>query len=203
MKSLLTFLVSCLLTLTVAQPVTIQQEQRDSITSRVPSVDSIEVCIPFSAGWNMVSNPVLRGPGTDSIWQVFCLPQGSCFSYRFSYGSGYVQSCIAENGRGFWIKRQTPTTCCITGEAIAQDTIPVSPQWNLIGTISYPVPASSVYSIPPNIIVSSFFGYSSGYVRADTLWPGLGYWVRTTQAGLLVLSSGSQLGSLPPSAGTR
>ncbi len=190
-KSLLTFLVACLSTLAVAQPAITQQEKHSPTTSRNPFVDSIVVCAPRSYGWNMVSNPVLRAPGTDSVWQVLCDARRWCFPF-WPPGGGWAQSCIAQNGRGFWVKVLPPgsTACCIVGDAIAQDSIPVTNGWNLIGTISYPVAASSVYSIPSNIIVSGFFGFSSGYVRVDTLRPGLAYWVKSQQAGRLVLSSG-------------
>jgi hypothetical protein len=146
--------------------------------------DSIVVCVPYSSGWNIVSNPVLRAPDTDSIWQVFC-GQGSCF-YRW----GYPQ-CTAPNGMGLWLKVVNhPSVCCIDGEAIAQDTIPVTAAWNLIGTISYPVAVSSIQSIPPNLVISRVFQFSGRYVQADTLRPGFGYWVKSSGAGQLVLSSG-------------
>jgi hypothetical protein len=183
MKLSLALSLVCLSTLTVAQPAAPQQEQRDPITSRVPPVDSIEVCVPYSAGWNMVSNPVLRVPGTDSIWQVFCgirwcIPRG-----------GYLFECRAWNGMGFWLRMPgpAPSVCCITGGDIAQDSIPVVTLWNLIGTISYPVAVSSIYSIPPNLIASRFFGFSSSYVAVDTLRPGFGYWVKMMGPGQLVL----------------
>ncbi|HCV44302.1 MAG TPA: hypothetical protein DGH68_12510 [Bacteroidetes bacterium] len=134
----------------------------------------------------MVSNPVQRAPGADSIWQVFCGIRTCILGWG---GSGYTVDCTARNGMGFWLKRPDSIVCCIEGEIITQDSIPVLGGWNLIGTISQPVPASSVYSIPPNIVASRFFKFSSGYVHADTLCPGAGYWVKTTQAGLIVLSS--------------
>jgi len=168
----------CLTTLAVAQPTATQ-----GIANHTHhTTDSIVVCVPYSAGWNMASNPVLRAPGTDSIWQVFCSPsQWGC------YQGGYVIPCGTTNGFGLWIKRQTPTVCCIAGGAIAQDSIPVATSWNLIGTISYPVAVSSIYSIPPNIIRSRFFGFSSSYVAVDTLRPGFGYWVKMMGPGQLVL----------------
>lgn len=171
----------------VASQSSMSQLQRNSShTSTLP--DSIEVCVYYNSGWNMASNPVIRAPGTDSIWQVFCYPTPSCFSYYFMYGGGYVVSCIAENGRGFWIRHQNPTICCIGGEALARDSIPVAASWNLIGTISYPVAVSSIYSIPPNIIRTPFFGFSSRYTMVDTLRPGSAYWVKVNQAGRILLS---------------
>ena len=68
----------------------------------------------------------------------------------------------------------------------AQDTLDVAPDWNLIGAPST-MSLDQVRSEPPGIIISSYFGYSSsGYSANDTLKKGRGYWVRTSQAGLIV-----------------
>ena len=155
--------------------------------------DTIVVCTQHFSGWNFVSNPVLRERGTDSCRQVFCniAPIGPCGCFGMFIGGGYYQQgCIAENGRGYWIKVPGGTNCCISGGTIAQDTIDVTVGWNAFGTISYPIDTSSVTTIPPGIRASSYFGYSIGYLVVTTLQPGQGYWVKMRQAGRLVLSSG-------------
>ncbi len=52
----------------------------------------------------------------------------------------------------------------------AQDTIEVSSGWNMIGAISTRA-LNEFRSIPPGIIVSSFYGYQPGmgYIQYDTL----------------------------------
>jgi hypothetical protein len=119
MKSVLTCLF-CIAPIALAQPTNPQSE---TLLNR--TTDTIVVCVPRNYGWNMVSNPVYRAPGTDSIWQVFCSPTlWGC--YRF--GGGYTTPCGTANGLGLWIKvlPPGPTTCCITGESIAQDSIVVT-----------------------------------------------------------------------------
>lgn len=149
--------------------------------------DTIEICLRFGDGWQLVSNPVRRVPGADSIREVFCGAARCPFSWR----GGYLQDCSASNGRGFWIKTLPPPYfCCIAGEQIVQDSFGVVTGWNLIGSISYPVAVASILSIPPNIISSRYFKFSSGYSGADTLYPGEGYWVKANGAGRIVLSSG-------------
>jgi hypothetical protein len=49
----------------------------------------------------------------------------------------------------------------------------------------------SVGSVPPGLVLSSFFGFSNAYAPADTLKPGGAYWVKTAGAGSLVPASGS------------
>ncbi len=174
-------LLLCLICMCAA----IAAAQLTMVPPRSSPADSIMVCVPYSMGWNMVSNPVVRQPGTDSIWQVFC-GHGSCF-----YRGRYYWQCTAPNGMGLWVKvARYPTFCCIEGGPIARDTIPLTASWNMIGSISFPVAAASVETIPPGIIASRFFGYSSRYVFVDTLRPGFGYWLKASQSGWLVLSSG-------------
>lgn len=186
-RALLLSLV-CLTTLAFAQPTATQRG-----ASRMNHIDSIVVCVPYSSGWNIASNPVLRAPGTDSCGQVFCniLPLGffQCGCFTMYSGGGYFQGgCVAENGRGYWVK-YLGGICCIAGEEIAQASFPVTTGWNLIGAISYPVAISSIQSIPPNLVVARVFEFSGRYVQADTLRPGFGYWVKASGAGQLVLSS--------------
>ncbi len=67
----------------------------------------------------------------------------------------------------------------------AEDSIKVQSGWNNIGAISTKA-LSQITSVPPGIITSYYFGYTpTGYVAADTLKKGAGYWVKTTQAGVL------------------
>ena len=64
----------------------------------------------------------------------------------------------------------------------------VNTGWNLIGSISTPLGASSIISMPGSIMTSKFFGYSGIYQMSDTIQPGLGYWVKVYQSGTLILS---------------
>ncbi len=67
----------------------------------------------------------------------------------------------------------------------AQDTMNVRPGWNMVGARSTRA-LSEFTSEPPGIIISNYFGYSSGYSEADTLMGGHGYWVKANQEGLII-----------------
>ncbi len=95
----------------------------------------------------------------------------------------------------------------VRGIKILKDTISVCTGWNLIGSISLPIDVRTVGSDIPRMIVSSFYGYRSGYTPVDTIVPGLAYWVRAMVPGRLILdpSSGNepcitivQVNELPP-----
>lgn len=67
------------------------------------------------------------------------------------------------------------------------DTISLSAGWNMIGSISLPVPVSSVTTIPAGIIDSDFFEYNGAYVSATSINPGRAYWVKANAGGMMVL----------------
>ena len=69
------------------------------------------------------------------------------------------------------------------------DTVDVRTRWNLIGCLGSVINVSTIASIPSGIITSQFFEYNNGYSSVTTLTPGKGYWVKTDQAGKLILSS--------------
>jgi hypothetical protein len=57
--------------------------------------------------------------------------------------------------------------------------------WNMVGSVTTPVPVSSLTTTPPGIVSSPYFGFSGSYFVATTLTPGKGAWVKTTGAGKL------------------
>jgi hypothetical protein len=50
------------------------------------------------------------------------------------------------------------------------------------------VPVSEILS-HTSILQSDFFGYNNGYYPVDTLKPGRGYWVKSSQNGQIVLQA--------------
>ncbi len=80
----------------------------------------------------------------------------------------------------------------------AEDSVKVQAGWNMVGALSTKF-IGLLTSEPPGIVTSLYFGYTpTGYTATDTLQKGAGYWVKTTQAGVL------NWGSSPaaPCAGT-
>jgi hypothetical protein len=55
--------------------------------------------------------------------------------------------------------------------------------------VSEAVEVTNVQSVPPGLVTTSFFGYASGgYAVADSIRPGMGYWVKVSGNGTLILS---------------
>ena len=101
----------------------------------------------------------------------------------------YVPMDSLTSGVGYWLKFPTGDTVLLCGNQVLLDTIGVAPGWNMVGTISTSIPASSIGSEPPGIKTSPFFGYGGSYAVADTLYPGRGYCVKVSEVGDLILSS--------------
>jgi hypothetical protein len=146
----------------------------------------VGVPVSVMAGWNMISNPVtVIG---DSVRQLF---PSSLFPYAFAYESSgrYAPSYRLMNGLAYWVKFPSPETNILNGSQRLVDSISVRPGWNMVGSISEPVAAAHITSIPPGTVTSQFFGFeAAGYTQFDTIQPGKGYWVKVTTDAMLVLT---------------
>lgn len=140
------------------------------------------VAVNMQARWNMISLHVLPGDNRGSI----LYPSAVMSAYRYT-ASGYTPGESLYVGIGYWLKFRSDTLLSLRGLPVSDDTIEVGQEWNMIGSISTPVIADSIMSIPGNILQSKFFGYGRGYTPSDTLVPGKGYWVKTKEAGKIIL----------------
>lgn len=138
--------------------------------------------INLQQGWNLQSLPVKVSDPLKSL----LFPTATSPAYVYE-AMQYQKVDTIQTGVGFWIKFDTTFETYLIGDSLYQDTIDVSEGWNLIGTISEPVPADSVIQIPIENVTSFFFGYDGSYLPEDTLIPGKGYWVKVNQLGKLVL----------------
>lgn len=147
----------------------------------------VNVEVAVGARWNLLSLPLRV---VDSA-AASLFPSATSPAYAYEGVSGYQVKSVLHSGVGYWMKFSAPEAVGVDGFARANDTIPVAAGWNLIGSLTEPVATGSIASDPPGIATGQFFGYAQGYSTADTLRPGQGYWVKTDQAGVLILSTGS------------
>ncbi|MFH1194868.1 MAG: M14 family zinc carboxypeptidase [bacterium] len=134
------------------------------------------------AGWNIISVPVLA----DDMMVTTLFP--TAVSNAFDYSGSYNQVSELSTGKGYWLKFDTAKEVAISGTSNSMN-INVTSGWNIIGPFHQAINTSSITTIPANIIVSNFFGFDGSYISATTLEPGKGYWVKTDQAGELVLNT--------------
>ncbi|MFI5236645.1 MAG: PQQ-dependent sugar dehydrogenase [Ignavibacteriales bacterium] len=136
----------------------------------------------IAAGWNLVSVPFLN----EDMAAANIFPNSSTPVYGYN-GSYFVANTLV-NGDGYWVKYNNSQTLQICGSRIS---FPVSVYngWNLIGPFDNPIAIEDITTSPPNIIVSPYYGYQSGYIEVNILEPGKGYWVKTNTAGTIQLNS--------------
>jgi hypothetical protein len=146
--------------------------------------------LTLQTGWNMISLPYIV---TDNR-KTALYPDA--ISSAFYYNGTYQAATYIENGVGYWLKSPSEKNITIGALDIMSDTIPVLAGWNMIGSIASPISVSSITSDPSGMITSSFFGFAAGYTSVDTIFPGKGYWVKTSGSGSLILSSSTLVGTV-------
>jgi hypothetical protein len=133
--------------------------------------------------WNLISVPVT--PSNNLKTHLY----PTATSNAFAYTGGYVVNSSLTPGTGYWLRFSGNQDVSVNGLRILIDSIDVFTGWNLIGSISYPVPVVTITANPPGMITSKFFGFSGIYTASDTIVPGQGYWVKTSQDGFIILNS--------------
>jgi carboxypeptidase T len=142
--------------------------------------------LPVAQRWSLFSLPLQVDVGTKAI--VF--PNAVAGAYGYEGTSGYAQKDTVVMGKGYWVKFDAPEVLSIPGFLIDLATIDVEPGWNLIGSISSPVPVNTIGGSPGSMTLSSIFQYEDGkYSATDTIHPGHGYWVKANEPGTLTLSA--------------
>ena len=137
--------------------------------------------------WNLLSLPLTVTDGRlTSLYP-------SARSSAYIYDGGYKIIDTITNNVGYWLKFSSLDSIPIRGEMRTHDTVHVRRGWNLIGTLSVPVPVASLIQIPDsNVWFWYSYHHGGGYVVAgppDTLFPNRGYWVRARSNGEIVLDA--------------
>jgi len=151
--------------------------------SSIQAFEPPQIQMNIQRGWNIISLPVTSFQKLKNVHY----PTSSSSAFQY-VSNGYVLSDTLAQGSGYWLKFPTDQTIMVEGDSISTITIPVTAGWNLIGSISSPLPTNQIVQIPAENILSDFFDYQRGYFSTDTLKPGKGYWVKVLEAGEFLLS---------------
>jgi len=134
--------------------------------------------------WTLMSLPVQVGDRRRS----FLFPLSG--SRAFTYAGAYLGRDSIERGFGYWMK--IPKTD-ILGCDCTRDTVPIKTGWNLVGSVSTAIAASSIQPSTDSLIASPFFEYDGSYAIADSIRPASGYWLKASENGWIVLAAGMPL----------
>jgi len=95
---------------------------------------------------------------------------------------------------GYWVHLNNNETVGYTGSLLEVTDLNLDQGWNLVSGIGYPLPETAVQD-NGGIINSPWYGFDGAYYSATNIEPGLGYWVRASQAGTVTLEH--QAGKIP------
>ncbi len=156
-----------------------------------PAITSVQVvhsllmslAVDVNSRWNLVSIPLK----VEDRSKATLFPDAISNAFEYTYKYHPTDSLIY--GKGYWLKFNSAQTMLLSGRQRLTDSVAISAGWNIIGSLSKSIPVSAITTFPAGILASSFFGYSAGYSEKDTLEPGVGYWVKASQSGWLILNS--------------
>jgi hypothetical protein len=135
-----------------------------------------------SSGWNMISAPLVD----EDMRKTTLFP--TAISEAFTYQGSYTYEDTVIPLKGYFLKFPSDQPINMIGYEQTNGIVPISQGWNMIGSLSVPIPISSITSEPPGIITSQFFGFDNyGYRNEDTIMPFKGYWLKVSSAGTLIL----------------
>ncbi|MBI5021887.1 MAG: fibronectin type III domain-containing protein [Ignavibacteriales bacterium] len=135
----------------------------------------------MNPGWNLLSIPLI----VEDASKQTLFP--SSISNAYSYNGTYLLAETLKNGIGYWLKFGSLSAIELAGSPIYEDTIDLSEGWNIIGSITNPIPISSITTDPPGITLSQFFEYQGTYQISTMLEPFKAYWVKATAGSKLVI----------------
>lgn len=164
-------------------------------------VNTFQLSVNVSNGWNMVSVPGLNSPDQNvNTWWTY-RDQGANV---FRYLSGYQSVASVTPGIGYWMKHSGARTYNTGDEwpsggiqIVVHDPISGASGWNLIGGYELSVSSANVTTNPPGLQSGPIYKYSSGYQIATTIDPGYGYWIKLTGAGQIIIPETMTKGTNP------
>jgi hypothetical protein len=154
-------------------------------------VPTFPLTVDIANGWNIVSIPG-KHPSNQNIntWWAYRDPSASVFRYT----GGYFEVTSVSPGTGYWMKHTGPRTYNTGDEwpaggiqVVKHYPLSAAAGWNLIGGYEITVAASGITTYPPGLLTGQIYKYTNGYYPATTLVPGIGYWIKLTAAGYIIL----------------
>ena len=146
---------------------------------------TVNVTADHLLGWNMVSLPVVVEDASPEALYTDAL-EGTLYGYPY----GDPLSALV-NGEGYWLRFSAEGSDMLAGDYTDDVTVSMIEGWNMIGSVS----ESAGIDDPSGIVIEgTLYGYPYGDPETS-IEPGNGYWVRTSAAGDVTVST-SALGGL-------
>ena len=143
---------------------------------------SMSLNIPYYEGWNLVGLPLnVSDPSQNTVFP------GSVEETLFGYDGTYYSAASLTSGSSYWLMFEEETNIQITGTAMNSAEIQLFWGWNLITGVSTPVQLGDIVD-PENLIISgTVYGFQESYVQVEILYPGKGYWLKSSGNGIIIV----------------
>ncbi len=137
-------------------------------------------------GWNLIGISV---ENENSFYQDIFENTIDNSLFFFNEDGMYEPVENLQPGTGYWLRFETPYQANISGTLINSITIYLTEGWNLISGISFSLAVEAIED-PNNLIIpGTLFNFNGNYTDVQTIDPGFGYWVRSTEDGQIILNS--------------
>ncbi len=150
--------------------------------------EEIEVSVDHLAGWNIVGIPV----DTEPINYLSVYPDAVDGTF-YGFDGAYFPAENLVNGDGFWLRFDEEGTNMVSGLPLESIVILITEGWNLISGISFPVDVNAITDDDGLIVSGTIYGFDSGYISAEFIEPGYGYWLRSSGEGRITLSASAPM----------
>ncbi len=128
--------------------------------------------------WNLISHPFSKAITLSELFP-FAYPP----AYRYNpIDRVYEEAETLFNSKGYWILSPLDTMITYSSHVENSLTYRVFRSWNMIGTPATIVSAENILSNPA--IIPPVYGYNpltKSYFEADILYPGIGYWILSSE----------------------
>jgi surface protein len=164
--------------------VNVPQQIELFIQHLVAGTGSITTTLSMNSGWNLIGLPA--SISHEEFTNIFT---GSIEGTLYEFTNTYALRSQLQPGIGYWIRYPQTVSETLSGEFVSEVTWNLKKGWNLVSGPSSSVSVSSIVD-PQNVLIpNTFFDFRSQYGNSTLLNPGRGYWVRTSDAGTVVVSS--------------
>jgi hypothetical protein len=139
--------------------------------------------LEFQSDWNLVGLPI----EVQDSYYLSIFPD-AIEGTLYSFNGGYISESYLTSGEGYWLRFANDGSTTIDGIPINELTVNLNEGWNLITGGSTSLNILDIQD-PDGIIISgTVYGFiSGGYVNAEIIEPGKGYWVRANSSGSITL----------------
>jgi hypothetical protein len=159
-----------------------------AFTYTATTVPDVNVPAAMPAGWNLVSVPDYVPDFSKGVLYPTALSEAWT-------GTPYVAEDPLSNGPGYWVKYPPFTVKTYTGAPFDILWVPVSAQWNIVGSIGSVLDAGRILPSRGITRLTPFWGFDGSYFAATALEPGRGYWVKMSGPGYLTYNATLPLSS--------